>query len=34
MIAELQHTMANYAHALDELNVPALEGVLTQCHED
>ena len=30
MIAELQHAVANYAHALDELNVPALEAILTQ----
>lgn len=30
MIAELQHVVANYAHALDELNVPALEAILTQ----
>ncbi|MEV1320072.1 nuclear transport factor 2 family protein [Micromonospora arborensis] len=30
MITELQHAVANYAHALDELNVPALEAILTQ----
>jgi len=30
VIAELQHAVANYAHALDELNVPALEAVLTE----
>ncbi|MEV7629783.1 nuclear transport factor 2 family protein [Actinoplanes sp. NPDC089786] len=30
MIAELQHAVATYAHALDELNVPALEAILTQ----
>ena len=30
MIAELQHAVATYAHALDELNVPALEAMLTQ----
>ncbi|AGL15581.1 nuclear transport factor 2 family protein [Actinoplanes sp. N902-109] len=30
MIAELQHAVANYAHALDELDVPALEAILTQ----
>ncbi|MFJ9213333.1 hypothetical protein CU044_6182 [Streptomyces sp. L-9-10] len=27
MIAELQQAVANYAHALDELNVPELEAV-------
>ncbi|MGW3124421.1 nuclear transport factor 2 family protein [Streptomyces sp. NPDC001107] len=30
MIAELQQTVANYAHALDELNVTELETVLTE----
>ncbi|MER7193746.1 hypothetical protein [Streptomyces flaveolus] len=30
MIAELQQAVANSAHALDELNVPRLEGVLTE----
>lgn len=30
MIAELQQAVANYAHALDELNVPELEAVLTE----
>lgn len=30
MTAELQQTVANYAHALDELNVPGLEAVLTE----
>ncbi|MEU6379168.1 nuclear transport factor 2 family protein [Streptomyces sp. NPDC046909] len=30
MIAELQQTVANFAHALDELNVPELETVLTE----
>ncbi|RKR87356.1 SnoaL-like protein [Micromonospora pisi] len=30
MITELQHAVENYAHALDELNVPALEAILTQ----
>ncbi|MFF5139348.1 nuclear transport factor 2 family protein [Streptomyces sp. NPDC013157] len=30
MIAELQQAVAHYAHALDELNVPALEAVLTE----
>ena len=30
MIAALQHAVANYAHALDELNVPALDAVLTE----
>lgn len=30
MIAELQLAVANYAHALDELNVPELEAVLTE----
>ncbi|WP_327380572.1 hypothetical protein [Streptomyces sp. NBC_01207] len=30
MIAELQQAVANYAHALDELNVPDLEAVLAQ----
>lgn len=30
MIAELQQAVANYAHALDELNTPALEAILTQ----
>ncbi|MFI9600056.1 nuclear transport factor 2 family protein [Streptomyces sp. NPDC052043] len=30
MIAELQQAVANYAHALDELNVPQLETVLTE----
>ncbi|MEU7061890.1 nuclear transport factor 2 family protein [Streptomyces sp. NPDC046197] len=30
MIAELQQAVANYAHALDELNVPELETVLTE----
>ncbi|MFB7667578.1 hypothetical protein ACFC1R_27200 [Kitasatospora sp. NPDC056138] len=28
MIAELQQAVAHYAHALDELKVPALEAVL------
>lgn len=30
MIAELQQVVANYAHALDELNLPDLEGILTE----
>lgn len=30
MIAELQQAVANYAHALDELNMPQLEAVLTE----
>ncbi|MDQ0766913.1 nuclear transport factor 2 family protein [Streptomyces canus] len=30
MIAELQQAVANYAHALDELNMPELEAVLTE----
>ncbi|WP_069758288.1 nuclear transport factor 2 family protein [Streptomyces sp. LUP47B] len=30
MIAELQQAVAKYAHALDELNVPQLEAVLTE----
>ncbi|MFC8435520.1 nuclear transport factor 2 family protein [Streptomyces sp. NPDC057253] len=30
MIAELQQTVVDYAHALDELNVPELETVLTE----
>ena len=30
MIAELQQAVANCAHALDELNVPELETVLTE----
>ncbi|PBC70278.1 SnoaL-like protein [Streptomyces sp. TLI_235] len=30
MIVELQHAVARYAHALDELNVPELEAVLTE----
>ena len=30
MIAELQQAAANYSHALDELNVPELEAVLTE----
>ncbi|MCX5254836.1 nuclear transport factor 2 family protein [Streptomyces canus] len=30
MIAEPQQTVANYAHALDGLNVPQLEAVLTE----
>ncbi|MEU6228522.1 nuclear transport factor 2 family protein [Streptomyces sp. NPDC047042] len=30
MIAELQQAVAKYAHALDELNVPELESVLTE----
>lgn len=30
MIAELQQTVAHYAHALDELNVPGLETILTE----
>lgn len=30
MIAELQQAVAKYAHALDELNVPELEAVLTE----
>ncbi|WP_327280731.1 MULTISPECIES: nuclear transport factor 2 family protein [unclassified Streptomyces] len=30
MIAELQQAVANCAHALDELNVPELEAVLTE----
>ncbi|MFJ9909235.1 nuclear transport factor 2 family protein [Streptomyces sp. NPDC101152] len=30
MIAELQQAVANYAYALDELNVPELETVLTE----
>ncbi|MDH6554046.1 ketosteroid isomerase-like protein [Streptomyces sp. SAI-117] len=30
MITELQQTVAHYAHALDELNVPELESVLTE----
>ncbi|MDN3026063.1 nuclear transport factor 2 family protein [Streptomyces sp. S.PB5] len=30
MSAELRQTVAIYAHALDELNVPALETVLTE----
>ena len=30
MIDEPRHAVANYAHALDELNVPALEAMLTQ----
>ena len=30
MIAELQQAVANYAHALDELNAPELEAVLTE----
>ncbi|WP_201787180.1 hypothetical protein [Actinoplanes sp. TFC3] len=30
MTAELQHAVANYAHALDELNVSALEAILPQ----
>ena len=30
MTAEPQQTVANYAHALDELDVPALEAILTQ----
>ncbi|MFK0171598.1 nuclear transport factor 2 family protein [Streptomyces sp. NPDC090306] len=29
-IAELQHAVAKYAHALDELDVPGLEAVLTE----
>lgn len=30
MIAELQQAVANYAHALDELNVSELEAILTK----
>jgi ketosteroid isomerase-like protein len=30
VIAEIQQAVANYAHALDELNVPELETVLTE----
>jgi ketosteroid isomerase-like protein len=30
MIAELQQTVATYAHALDELDMPLLEAVLTE----
>jgi hypothetical protein len=30
VIAELQQAVANYAHALDALNVPELEAVLTE----
>ena len=30
MIAELQQAVAHYAHAVDELNVPDLEAVLTE----
>lgn len=30
MITEPQHVVAHYAHALDELDVPALEAVLTE----
>ncbi|MER6083824.1 nuclear transport factor 2 family protein [Streptomyces sp. NPDC001833] len=30
MIAELQQAVAHYAHALDELNEPELEAVLTE----
>ncbi|AGZ45277.1 nuclear transport factor 2 family protein [Actinoplanes friuliensis] len=30
MIAELQQAVATYAHALDELDVPALEAILTE----
>lgn len=30
MTAELQQVVARYAHALDELNVPELEAVLTE----
>ncbi|WP_427921606.1 nuclear transport factor 2 family protein [Streptomyces sp. cg40] len=30
MIAELQQAVAHYAHALDELDVPALEALLTE----
>ncbi|MYU00005.1 MULTISPECIES: nuclear transport factor 2 family protein [unclassified Streptomyces] len=30
MIAELQQAVANYAHALDELNIAELEAVLTE----
>ncbi|WP_367325909.1 nuclear transport factor 2 family protein [Streptomyces sp. HUAS ZL42] len=30
MIADLQQAVAHYAHALDELNVPELEAVLTE----
>ncbi|MFI1647554.1 nuclear transport factor 2 family protein [Streptomyces avidinii] len=30
MIAEVQQVVANYTHALDELNVPELEAVLTE----
>lgn len=30
MIAEVQKAVADYAHALDELNVPQLEAVLTE----
>jgi hypothetical protein len=32
VIAELQQAAANYAHALDELNVPAWEAVLSRRH--
>jgi hypothetical protein len=30
VIADPQQVVANYAHALDELDVPALEAILTQ----
>ncbi|MFE9687759.1 hypothetical protein [Streptomyces sp. NPDC006285] len=30
MIAELQQAVAKYAHALDELDVPELEAILTE----
>ncbi|MDX3454693.1 nuclear transport factor 2 family protein [Streptomyces sp. ME02-8801-2C] len=30
MIAELRQVVAHYAHALDELNVPELEAILTE----
>jgi hypothetical protein len=30
MTAELQQAVATYAHALDELDVPALEAILTE----
>jgi ketosteroid isomerase-like protein len=30
VIAELQHAVATYAHALDELDLPALEALLTE----
>ncbi|WP_445525431.1 nuclear transport factor 2 family protein [Streptomyces cyslabdanicus] len=30
MIAELQQAVANYTHALDELNMPQLETILTE----